>query len=133
MVDGIRLLPKTRPSYILLPNSAINSKIIIISNLNTIIIVMVNFIFNTITFMVSSSLKTMLTCNWRYRAIFCWFTISDAGRQYHIGNTSTKRPILVLRAVVNSSLNTQSFEQAGFCIFLHSSIISTPMICYVSY
>ena len=34
MVDGIRLLPKTRPSYVLLPNI---SKIIIISNLNIII------------------------------------------------------------------------------------------------
>ena len=37
----------------------------------------------------------------------------------------TKRPILVLRAVINSWLNTQSFEKPGFCASWHGSVKTT--------
>ena len=89
LLDGIRLLPKTRPSNIL----------------QSLISIFISIVNNFIIFAVGSFLETMPTCKGRYRPIFCWFTISDAAHQYHIGNITTKRPILVLRAVINSWLN----------------------------
>ena len=79
--DGISFEPSVASS-LLLPIffcSLLLSYLLIIFSLNS----------TTIIVTVSSFLETMLTCKRRYRAIFCWFTISDAEHQYHIGNITS--------------------------------------------